>query len=284
MEKRIRSYVGAGICLLLAAGLSFGLPDLLLGWQDDKRIGRVEQEEAAAVVLTDQPELTIVEKIRLVGRSSSRSMVMEKGRNYSADTIEQKVQEELDLFTELGILSGTEGPVTAADLEVSFVMDVEGENSMLVWTGQVFLENGGWLDLFLDDETGKILYLMGYNGLCQGEISGEELAKAWGDYLGCYVASMAISDWDDENPAEAYGYDDKTWKKYVVDAGEVNETTAAATGTEDVRVEKTEIGQAFSGRVCYGDESGLEVNYDLYSFPLEGVLAIQISTYTFQGF
>ena len=77
MKRHFRSsYVKAGIILFLAAAAGFGLPWVLLRFGDEQRLGRVEQEEVSQMELTDQPVLTIVEKIRLMQRASSNSMVL----------------------------------------------------------------------------------------------------------------------------------------------------------------------------------------------------------------
>ena len=135
-RKNVRACAAAGILLFFAAAASFGLPGFLFRWHDEKLEGQVSQEEAAQMVLTDQPELTIVEKVRLMRRESSYSMLLDKGRIYSQDTIEDRILQELDTLQELGILSGELGKVDAFSMEASFMMDVEGEDSAVFWTGE----------------------------------------------------------------------------------------------------------------------------------------------------
>lgn len=233
-RERLQSYAAAGLVLLLAAVVGFGVPVFLFTWQDRGRLGHAEMEEAESVVITKQSELTIIEKVKFLSADTYHSLALTKGKNYTQGTIEKKVGEELAKLDEGGLLpEQLTSAVSALSSEVEFTMDASGETSVMVWNGAAVFEDEGWLDYALEDETGKVISLRGhfYGDTMKKEIVEEEaesaeeyaeeyeekcmeIAQGWGDYLGCSVASVNISGTDSEkadNDAEAYGIDPGVW-------------------------------------------------------------------------
>ena len=267
MEKRsVKAYAAAGTVLVLAALFSFGFPGLLFRWQDERLEGQLGQEKAAKVVITEQPELTILEKVHLAGRESSYFMMLVKGRNYSQETIAEKAGQELAELGERGILNKTEEKVEAHNMSAYFIMDVEGENSVILWQGQVYTDNGREFELVLDDETGKILSLNCYDGMELKSDEAENIAYSWGEYLGCHVASVS-----EEEITENIVSDGKEEKKFENEVqmqmeGGIPETEARAR----VREEWGLSDPGFSVRACYGDENGSEAVYQIEFIPFFG--------------
>lgn len=258
MKRQIRAYLTAGISLLLAAAAGFGLPLLLLRFGDEQRLGRIDQEEVSRMEITEQPVLTIVEKIRLMQRPSSNSMVLAKGRNYDSDTIAGRIAEELDAMAGFGI------PGTSVELEDAvfsvypvFMMDVEGENSFIVWVGEVYAADGVQIDLSLDDETGKILSLSCFGSVNEKIGSGEETADSFGTYLGCHVAAVNVSD-----SGAAKSLDEKAQELYE---NAVQNRAESGSTWEDAQAQINEEwgleNPGYAASVTYGDESGMEVQY-----------------------
>lgn len=265
-RKNVRACAAAGILLFFAAAASFGLPGFLFRWQDEKLEGQVSQEEAAQVVLTDQPELTIVEKVRLMRRESSYSMLLDKGRIYSQDTIEDRILQELDTLQELGILSGELGKVDAFSMEASFMMDVEGEDSAVFWTGELFTDEGRILSVTVDDETGRILELSCSGETEAGADEADSLISGWGAYLGCHVASSSVTPFPESDGAggENLAEFEKEIEKEMsggLSEQEARENVREAWGMEE---------PGFSASVYYGDESGWEMGYQFQAEPLYG--------------
>lgn len=242
-RERLRSCAAAGLVLLLAAAAGFGVPAFLFTWQDRGRLGHAETEEAESVVITKQPELTIIEKVKFLSADTYHSLALTKGKNYTQGTIEKKVGEELARLDGGGLLpEQLTSEVSALSSEVEFTMDASGETSVMVWKGAAVFENEGWLDYALEDETGKVISLRGYfyGDTMKKEIVEEaaeepesaeeyeekcmEIAQGWGDYLGCSVASVNISGIDSEkadSDAEAYGIAPGVWAG-MTKAGELN--------------------------------------------------------------
>lgn len=173
MPKKMKTWLGAGTGLLLAAAVGFILPGLLLSWQDERLLGRVEQEETGRMVITEQPELTVVEKVRLIQSDSVNYMPLTKGKNYSQSTIGEQIGKELSALSGLGLLKDTPGAPKDIFMEAYFVMDMDGEKSMIVWSGQLYLDSGLAALLLLDDETGRIL----------GMVCGQEAESVYGGSL-----------------------------------------------------------------------------------------------------
>lgn len=265
-RKTVKIYIAAGAALLFAALFSFGLPGILFRWQDKKLEGQIGQEKADRVVITEQPELTIVEKVRLACRESSYSMILEKGRNYDQETIGERAGEELAELGKRGIVNETEPELAAYVMAPQFVMDVEGEDSVILWEGQVYTENGMEYELLLDDETGRILSLRCYEGISLESEQQEQLVYSWGDYLGCHVASV--------RETEIAESSELSWKESEKFENEVQmqvedgipESEARADVSESWGLEKS----GFSARICYGDESGWEMVYQIEYIPFSG--------------
>ena len=149
------------------------------------------------------------------------------------------MMEELDALAAIGIEGLPAGELDVAFAEVFFVMDVEGEHSCIIWNAQLYQKEGAagsLAELYLDDETGKILSLScyGLEGLTAESVEdvkkAESLIYDFADYLGCHVAMTDMTD------LAGLGY----------------------TGV--------------SAAISYGDESGLEMQYRFYVSREEEVL------------
>ncbi|MBP3926836.1 MAG: hypothetical protein J6D13_06640, partial [Clostridium sp.] len=62
----MRRYWMAGSLLLLAGVAGFWLPSVMMEWQDEARIGKIETERAEEVILTVQTEMSLLEKLNLM--------------------------------------------------------------------------------------------------------------------------------------------------------------------------------------------------------------------------
>lgn len=146
-----------GILILLVCAGGICLPSILLGWQDEKRIGRSEAEDAQEVLLTVQTELTLTEKLNLMCKGTMNSIALMNGKNYKYNTIEAKMREEIQELEELDILNLQGQKLNYSGAEMQFCIDTDAEmQSLMLWVIEATTEQYS-LTIFLDDETGKIL-------------------------------------------------------------------------------------------------------------------------------
>lgn len=271
MKKHMKAYVIAGISLVLAAAAGFGLPGLLLRFGDEQQLGQIEQEKVSPMEITDQPVLSIVEKVRLMQRASSNSMALEKGRNYSQETIAGQISGELQTLAALDIPGIPENPEDAEVMaEPVFMMDVEGENSFIVWNAALYADGWG-VELSMDDETGKILSLNCYGSVEMSAGSGSGAAENFGDYLGCHVAQVRVSDyvpaeyWDSSEMRDSY-------QEEIQNQAEAGSTWEEAKKQVDEKWGLGDLG--YLAVVSYGDESGLEALYRISVSTESGMIQI----------
>jgi hypothetical protein len=195
----MKKYLAAVLGLLLVAAASLVLPSFAMEWQDDRQVGTCETEDTEAVVLTEQAAMSLCEKIQLMNTDTVNYMTMLNGKNYTQDTLKEKLLEELEKLEQLGILEDFDRESTyLKQAELIFYMDTwDSERSVMLWDGTVY-NKGNYLHFFMDDETGKIL---SFNQIIQeytdASASGDvreyvktamdELAENWAAYLGCQV-------------------------------------------------------------------------------------------------
>lgn len=155
----MKKYLWTGVLILLVCAGGICLPSLLLGWQDEKRIGRSEAEDAQEVLLTTHTELTLTEKLNLMRKGTMNSIALENGKNYKYNTIEAKMREEIQKLEELDILDLQGQKLNFSGAEMQFCIDTDGEiQSLMLWVIEAVTEQYS-LTIVLDDETGKILAL-----------------------------------------------------------------------------------------------------------------------------
>lgn len=208
----MRQYFVMIFIIVITAIGGFMLPTKLLQWQDQKRLENSETQDAEEVILAARTDMTLIEKIQLIQKSSVTALAMEQGKNYNRDSITDKAQRELQKLVELEILNLDQSDDIYSIDEIVFLVDTEdGTKSMILWMISVYA--GEYvIELSMDDETGKILsinQLMVYTNTssqtdasykfnAKESYSGElkEAAEKWGEYLGISLAES----YDTPNP------------------------------------------------------------------------------------
>lgn len=192
----------------------FCMPSRILEWQDQKRMDHMVTEVADEVLLTPRTDLTVLEKLQLMKKDTVISFPAE-GKNYTEETILDKVDQELETLEDLGILLKTMTEPSVYDmneLEVLFFVDMDDSSrSMRCWSISGYNTEGS-IYLLVDDDTGKILTIYQYmeSDLSisdDGEkivkskqkeearydsLELEDIAKKWGEYLGCELSESNI--------------------------------------------------------------------------------------------
>ena len=199
--------------LILAAFLivGFTIPSMLLEWKDEQRLESAEIEDSEEVVLTMQTNMTIVEKLQLMGSSTIDSVEMSEGKNFTAEEIIVNAQKELKTLSELGIIERGNSILVYGIDNITFLIDIlGGSKSMLIWSLHADTDYGR-IYMQIDDETGKILTLTYMNEstsaistegksvvekketlVYEGDL--ETAAGRWAEYLGIELIETSVYD------------------------------------------------------------------------------------------
>lgn len=192
---------------ILIAGL--WMPSYILEWQDQKKMGHLVTETADKVLLTPRTDLTMIEKTQLLKNETVISFQTE-GKNYTEETILDKVDQELEELVDLDILSDNMKNLSDYEIDeltVFFYLDMDDSSrSMRAWSIGGHNMRGS-IYLLIDDDTGKILTIYQYvegdfDALAVGDepdnteqeqqqyisLKLKNIAKKWGEYLGCALA------------------------------------------------------------------------------------------------
>lgn len=198
------------VLIAFALTLGFWTPSRILEWQDQKRMGHMVTEAADEVLLTPRTDLTMIEKIQLMKKETAISFPAE-GKNYTEETILDKVDQELETLDNLGILLKELTKLSTYDideLEVLFFVDMDDSSrSTRCWSIGGHNTEGS-IYFLVDDDTGKILTIYQYTEsalsisddgekIVKSQQEGpsryaslklEDIAKKWGEYLDCELS------------------------------------------------------------------------------------------------
>lgn len=210
----MRQYMITVFIIVITAIGGFMLPSKLLQWQDQLRLESAGAQETEEVILAARTDMTLIEKMQLIQKSSATAVSMEQGKNYTRDSIIDKAESELQKLTELEILNLDNEDCVYGISEILFFVDTEnGTKSMILWSITRVSEKF-FIKFDMDDETGKILSIkqLTYINvespwpdesdeffssiLYSGEL--EAAAEKWGEYLGIALTEV----YDTQNPAE----------------------------------------------------------------------------------
>lgn len=199
-----REYLIAGAVTLFIAFGCILLPPQALSLMDEQKLNQVRTEQTQEVTLSSAEVLGLAEKITLFTGKNTNTILLDNGRNYTREEMEVHVWEEMRKLQELGVLS-KELPGEAewyfGELSAVFYLNVEnGNESMIQWKVNLNSDDGSSgsmsINLFLDDETGKIIALHAFGvGASFAEFGEdfrvypkdeewEDIAEKWGGYLG----------------------------------------------------------------------------------------------------
>lgn len=218
----MRQYMITVFIIVITAIGGFMLPSKFLQWQDQLRLESAGAQETEEVILAARTDMTLIEKMQLIQKSSATAVSMEQGKNYTRDSIIDKAESELQKLIELEILNlDSVGDMYSID-NIWFLVDTEdGTKSMILWIVSVYTGEYS-IGFSMDDETGKILSISQVlsqvdtssqaltqdgisNWAYDSEISIEntgsyselkEIAEKWGEYLGLSLAEV----YDTPNP------------------------------------------------------------------------------------
>jgi len=205
--KNLRAYLLACMIFVFSCFACMRLPEAFLEGQDAKRLDQRQVEHVRQVAVTAQTDMSITEKVNLLGNANTSTLEMINGRYYTTETVWEKAEEEFRLLSREGILPlEFEGTIWSGDCRVMFVMDLEdSERSMTVWMGNARTERFS-LEWMMDDESGKML------GIFVRDISFEtikdksrisqsaqetelsSILEEWAMYLGCEVDTVVHMD------------------------------------------------------------------------------------------
>lgn len=288
--KRWKGYLIGGGALFAAAAIGFGLPQLLLRWQDIRLEGKIESEESARVEIVEQPELTIVDKILLTVESDVNTMPLTKGKYFDEEEVPEQVKQEVTTLAEAGVLPEAAETVEHISVNPFFAMAVDGERSAIFWQAEAYGDDAE-LMVTLDDETGKILSLYctvflgeleeggGWSkvqNIAQSEAGVQEeetaeseagvqemeipslnaLAKSFGEYLGCTLSGLE----DSESVMEVYDSEEyrREWERLMKEGYSKQE---AETRAREMFGVPEEIRMWVRGEADYTDEEGNWISY-----------------------
>lgn len=268
--KRWKGYLIGGGALFAAAAIGFGLPQLLLRWQDIRLEGKIESEESARVEIVEQPELTIVDKILLTVESDVNTMPLTKGKYFDEEEVPEQVKQEVTTLAEAGVLPEAAETVEHISVNPFFAMAVDGERSAIFWQAEAYGDDAE-LMVTLDDETGKILSL--YCTVFLGELEGDALesetgvqemeipslntlAKSFGEYLGCTLSGLE----DSESVMGLYDSEEyrREWERLMKEGYSKQE---AETRAREMFGVPEEIRMWVRGEADYTDEEGNWISY-----------------------
>lgn len=205
----MKQYLTMILLIAAVAVCGFVLPSELMKWQDEKRLEHSESREAEEVVLEAGTDLTMIEKLQLMQKSTVTALEMEQGKHYSHETILEKAEKELQKLEALGLIDLESQEKYWVIFQIQFFVDTEdGTKSMILWTLSVTTDNF-YLVISMDDETGKILslYQMDFAD-APGQKTGKpeiesddsaelyEAAEKWAEYLEVTLAEV----YDTPNP------------------------------------------------------------------------------------
>ncbi len=212
----MKNYLIAGMFLALTVLACLFFPPALMEWKDGKQTGTVELETVREVTLTEHVSMTLCQKLKLLSSGAGSSLSMKNGKNYTRDTIGDKLSEEVHALSELGIFPDVDlEDILVGGAEVAFYMDVEdSEKSAMIWSVDAAVDRNKFY-FMLDDETGKILgfrqnrvedtgtmyedqaaemsvgnKILEAGSLAMGREEITELAGKWAEYLGCTVREV----------------------------------------------------------------------------------------------
>lgn len=207
----MRKYLITVIILAVLLVTGFTIPSKLFTWEDRQRMDSLNVMESEEVVLVSQTNMTITEKIQLLGSSRATAVEMETGKNYTAEEMIVHAQKEAKILSELGILE-SENFYPAYGIErISFWIDARGgAKSMVLWS--VYAESDGEkLRMLVDDETGKILtvthtktfmkvtssndmHVTPEKELSEYTANLEEVAEKWAQYWDVEIVETTVYD------------------------------------------------------------------------------------------
>lgn len=206
-QKNLCPYVLACVIFVLSCFACMRLPETFLKGQDAKRLDQRQVEHVRRVAVTAQTDMSITEKVNLLGSANTSNLEMINGRHYTMESVWEKAEEEFHLLSREGILpSEFAGTIWSGDCRVMFVMDLEdSERSMTVWTGNARTDRFS-LEWMMDDESGKILgfyvrdtsfeTIKGKSKISQSaqDTDLSSILEGWATYLGCEADTVVRLD------------------------------------------------------------------------------------------
>lgn len=179
--------------VLLMIVLSIGLPSGLFALQDKNIIGKVNLEEQNMVTVSYQQPLSTMEKIKLIGDTSLKSLALDQGKYNNRQSIQTVALNEISTLKTIGILPGIGGEINFYECTPQLYITTEQPSKSLILWNIRFNNENGYGTLAIDDETGKVLMFMVSKliDVPLYELS-EAKAQVWGKYLGFTVKESVI--------------------------------------------------------------------------------------------
>ena len=180
----------AAVLLLIVAGAI--LPGEWAMRSDRLILGQVHSEPLDEAELSDYVNISMVDKVSLLGQTSGTFLVsLKTGAVYDPDTVGNKFTEELKRLHDLGFfpLPGSGKPETMRSAATLYIQNDAPAINTIVWEISMRLDPIAGV-FYMDDQTGKILSFT-LSGTGSGDWSyQEDMAGRWASYLGAEVRNV----------------------------------------------------------------------------------------------
>lgn len=190
--RRVKTVLTVFLLLLVILGCIL-LPGAISQWNDKQNLGVVTVSGTDTLPQIKQNDLSVVEKLKLVGRfelqDGTVTVTLQKNAENAALTpvlLKETCKRELAKLRELEILPfwNPETEVYFHSYQVLTYIDVQNpENYVLLWEVSLSSENMN-CNLVLDDKTGQIYQFYYWNSAAIDALPFHTVAERWGEYLG----------------------------------------------------------------------------------------------------
>ena len=180
----------AAVILMIVAGAI--LPGEMAAGRDRLILGQVYSEPLDAAELSDYVNISMVDKVSLLGQAAGVSLLpLKTGAVYDPDSIRARFTGELEKLFMLGIcpLDEEAGPGGVSAAATLYILNDAPAISAIVWKVDTRADTVRG-EYYMDDQTGKILSFS-LSGSGFGEWVYEEgTVSAWAAYLGADVRNI----------------------------------------------------------------------------------------------
>lgn len=227
---------------LAVVGAGILLPSRITGLQDAQIIGKIKFEPMEGSTAGYRHQLSIIEKVQLIDGEQSNTIAipLDQGREMDAAGAVAAWTAETGALTESGLLP----ELNAADENIAatavnyYMSTASPSQYVILWVLSLKIDRG-YGEFYLDDETGKILgFTLESNDTMPVTMTTEEIAEAWGDYLGVDLVDIGDKLGNirkEQDPLLRYFYavyqDEKGTTKYPITVNENSRVFGAAMPT-----------------------------------------------------
>jgi hypothetical protein len=183
--------ITAGITLI-----SLFLPSELSKWQDRQSFGSIHLEKAEDIKVERNQQMSILEKLSLFinPENTSNQISIRQGKYLKEEDIPQVCEREINRLEELGVIKNMNIDMksTISQFQLTFYLSTDDPTkSMIVWSVD-YIYGKSFVNLNLDDETGKILSFTVKTEEQMVNTDTDEFMEGLGEYYGISVDSYSV--------------------------------------------------------------------------------------------